>query len=666
MARRVPETLADYLVIAISPALIMLLVGSLMFFLVEVFYQGQYQLRLLWVMAMFVMAIVCIARISMEEGNGYAAIYALPLAVVVGLALVTFVQVQGPLASISPLINWGLMALVWWSSHKLTWDCTLIDDSQDASGAGLLQQMGWSDEGNGADNAAPAPPAADAEATTAVGATPDPRWWLQMFERDRRPHTPGVWVVYFSLAALPLYGIGGWFIPSDDLDLRRRTFWLMVVYVASGLALLLSTSFLGLRKYLRLRRLEMPAEMAATWVGLGVALIVGTLVVAALLPRPSSEYSIAHVLVFDSPDREASDYGFGPEGAEKSSDDGGQSAESQEGQQAQNEGGGQGEPKSGSQGENNSEGAGDDGSSGSDGNSGKGKAKGGKSGGKGDGKSANGDGENGDAENSDSQNGDSEGGKSPKGKKNKGGKGKKGETAEGADEGSKGKQDSDEQESSQAQDKSRESNSGSSSSSDNDEANQSSNSSATQSATRFLSQVSGWAGTLVKGLFYVALIIVGAFLAWKYREQLAAAWKKLLDELRELWAKWFGAKTVTDAAVAEAIMAARPRPFSDFADPFASGMAARWPLQQLVTYSFTALEAWGREHGCPREAGQTPHEFAAALGERHASLAREARHLADLYSHIAYAPKSIASANIEPLRLLWQKMVAAQPVFAGT
>jgi hypothetical protein len=62
MSRRAPETLADYLVVAICPALIMLLVGSLMYFLVEVFYQGEYRGRLLWVMAMFVLGIVGIAR----------------------------------------------------------------------------------------------------------------------------------------------------------------------------------------------------------------------------------------------------------------------------------------------------------------------------------------------------------------------------------------------------------------------------------------------------------------------------------------------------------------------------------------------------------------------------------------------------------------------------
>ena len=53
-------TLADYMIIAISPALIMALVGSLVFFLIELFYQGQYQSRLQWVFACFVMAAVLI------------------------------------------------------------------------------------------------------------------------------------------------------------------------------------------------------------------------------------------------------------------------------------------------------------------------------------------------------------------------------------------------------------------------------------------------------------------------------------------------------------------------------------------------------------------------------------------------------------------------------
>ena len=68
MARRLQKTLVDYLVIAISPALIITLIGSLVFFLLAVFYQGNFQLRLHYVFALFIIGAVLISRISIEQG----------------------------------------------------------------------------------------------------------------------------------------------------------------------------------------------------------------------------------------------------------------------------------------------------------------------------------------------------------------------------------------------------------------------------------------------------------------------------------------------------------------------------------------------------------------------------------------------------------------------
>ena len=49
MASNKPKkTLGDYVTIAISPVLIMAMVGSLTFFLIEVFYAGQYSSQLKW------------------------------------------------------------------------------------------------------------------------------------------------------------------------------------------------------------------------------------------------------------------------------------------------------------------------------------------------------------------------------------------------------------------------------------------------------------------------------------------------------------------------------------------------------------------------------------------------------------------------------------------
>src|SRR5262249_23137892 len=94
-------------------------------------------------------------------------------------------------------------------------------------------------------------------------------WWAryQRFhsEQKKKPHTPGVWVVYFSLAALPLFGLGQAQIPAEETARRASAFWLLCIYVASGLGLLLTTSFLGLRRYLRQRKLNMPKAITAAW-----------------------------------------------------------------------------------------------------------------------------------------------------------------------------------------------------------------------------------------------------------------------------------------------------------------------------------------------------------------------------------------------------------------
>ena len=46
------------------------------------------------------------------------------------------------LASFSFIINCGLIALIWWCAHKLTWDCTMIDETEPSSGEGLLDAAG--------------------------------------------------------------------------------------------------------------------------------------------------------------------------------------------------------------------------------------------------------------------------------------------------------------------------------------------------------------------------------------------------------------------------------------------------------------------------------------------------------------------------------------------
>lgn len=680
MPRRAPQTLADFMVVGISPALVMFMVGSLLWFLTIVFYQGDYGWRLLMVHAFFIMGAVGVTRISMEEGAAYAALFAAPLALAVAVAYVSFVKVEGALAPISPLINLALEAVIWFSAHKLTWDCTLIDDSQDSSKQGLLQAMGWDRvEGEIAPppTGAPADEMSDADSVShdldvSTSREVQVFTWLQsFFVPDKRPHTPGVWIVYFSLAALPLFGIGQWFIPSERVDLRRDAFWLLVVYVACGLGLLLNTSFLGLRRYLRQRNLLMPTEMAATWLGVGVTMILAVLLVVWLLPRPSAEYSVSQLDMFKSKPLDPSRWGWGKDGAEQSGRQSKKPASGSGGQksdQAQSSKNGNSKSQTSGKGKGKQEGSGkgDDGKSPS-----QDKSQGGKSsGGKGTGKNQSRDGSKNQESGSDGQKGD---GKSGDKNNSKNGHEQKpfdkndSQPADAKSSDSKSeslKKDSGKSDGQSSQESSQDS----SASQPEDSASQQDDSTSSDASNppssepprniempQWLLNLSPTVAQILQWIFYGLIAVTIVVIAWIYRAQIAAAWKRLLDELRDLWARWFGGQQPATAA-AVVPMAAPPRAFATYADPFVSGLAGRASLAELVRYTFEALEAWGREHNAPRATGQTAHEYAREVGQIHEPLAREVRVLAELYGQLAYAQGAIRQANMEPLRSLWQQM----------
>jgi hypothetical protein len=325
------KTLADIVVIAISPGLIMALVGSLVFFLAEVLYVGQYQGSLLWILFFFVFGAVLVARISIEYDAGRATLYGLILGGLAWIGMFRYVEYPAGTfaADFGWAINLGLLAVIWWSSHKLTWDCTMIDDAQDASGTGLMQAAGL--EGD-ADSSKPKPKRGKKKDSDLAA------WWrrYQQYreEQKARPQAPGVWVVYFSLAALPLYGLGQSLIPPADQERRRYVFWLMSVYVASGLGLLLTTCFLGLRRYLRQKKVQMPAAMTGVWLTLGAALILGFLVVGTFLPRPAAEYALIE-LPWRAGSKERDASRFAKRGDETGKDEGRRGGKEKQGDDAQ-------------------------------------------------------------------------------------------------------------------------------------------------------------------------------------------------------------------------------------------------------------------------------------------------------------------------------------------
>jgi hypothetical protein len=306
---KLQPTALDYMTVVLSPALIMGLVGSLVFFLLEVFYRadGPFKPRLQWILAFHVFGIVLAARVSMQgDGAARSTLYSLALSALTYLGMQSFVEYPPEVRPLSFLINLALVGVVWWCSHRLVWDCTHVDDDDASSAEGLLQAAGIEGE-PGAD----APPEADTKGR--------PLGWAARYQQWRasrsRAHVLGVWVVYFSLAALPIFGLGQALVPLADEARRRTTFWLMTAYVGCGLGLLLTTCFLGLRRYLRQRGVAMPARTTAAWAVTGLALLGALLLVGALLPRPYSEYPWASSFA-RSPQRKPSQAGQGGTGVQ--------------------------------------------------------------------------------------------------------------------------------------------------------------------------------------------------------------------------------------------------------------------------------------------------------------------------------------------------------------
>jgi hypothetical protein len=168
----------------------------------------------------------------------------------------------------------------------------------------------------------------------------------------------------------------------------------------------------------------------------------------------------------------------------------------------------------------------------------------------------------------------------------------------------------------------------------------------------------GFLASLLRLALFLGTVAVMAWFAWRSRSELLDAWRQLCREWAAFWARLRGGRAAaTDVPVAASHLPVERR-FAEFADPFASGLAQTVSSGELVAYSFAALEAWGRERGCPRAAGQTPLEFARDLGVQQTGVAVEVLAVADLYCQHLYAGGSLPASAGPALRRFWQRLHA--------
>ena len=254
------------------PACIMGLVGSLVYFLIDLrslYFPGGSGL-LKYVFFFYIIGTVLINRIRAMLGLGTSAAYSLFLGAAVLLFLVVFSRSIGPITGgrtaegQALAINVLVMGLIWFMCDRLTKSCHIGEDD-DTMAQGLVSGIAWQ-------RRTKTPPAETEE--------------LDFKETMPRKH-PGMAVVYFSCMSLIFFGAGLRLIPAEESWVRTKTFWCMVVYIFCAFSLLMLTSFSGLRHYFRKRKLAVPVRIAAFWLGFGWIVAIIVLMVADIFPQPT-------------------------------------------------------------------------------------------------------------------------------------------------------------------------------------------------------------------------------------------------------------------------------------------------------------------------------------------------------------------------------------------
>lgn len=622
MAKRIRPSASDLAVAAISPALIVLMLSSLVSFFLLCIAGGQYAWRTSYVWFMFILGAVFIARLAIEASRAYTTIYALLLGAASFLVLTRFHSVDLPSGALAGMLQLMVIGGIWWIADRVTFNCTLIDEDRDDSGRGLL------------DAATPTDPAGVVAGQVA----------RQRDRRRRRGQRPGVSVLWLTVAALPLFSLGSWRLPPDSASVAVAKACLGV-FLATAMMLLVTTSFLSTRRYLRQRQLAMPQRVAVAWLTAGAALVIALVSASFLVPLPGRWLAQRSAqIAAASPDQwlDASRWGWGDQPGRQTSPQDRTVTESSSaehepspamdgGDQQQSSASGDRSPSNNHRSHSSSEGAESHGDAGPASRSG--------------GDSSGGDGRQpsqasqGDAAQPDNRSQTQQAASQTQldtGSAQQAASDASGGSADSAGEG---------ESPATAADQAASSADAPPADAPSAESQRINGSAVTQQPPQPSSLLSRPSVSLRSLL--VASLLAGLLLyLWWFRRVIAVWWSQLLEWLRRRPAE----RTMATPDGVPPDSCAPPRPFASFTHP----SLAQLPPRQAIIETFFATEAWYREAGRPRLPHETPYDFArrlAALDRRAAPLLPR---LAEAYGRMAYAQAQARSADLEVVDAVWR------------
>lgn len=692
-----------------APLLIFIMISSLAQFFVLLFYEGGFGSRVSWILLMFTMGSVALARLSIEQSREYSIGYAIALGIAAFVVMTGFVS--------NPIANLFILGLIGYLSDLIVHDCTLIDEDEDSSGQGLIdagrvfvKQKKETYEKSKSPSGQLSGDSSGAENNS-------------QSESDKRQvvtakHQPGRTIFYLALAALPLFGFGQFFLQNDRAWASSLVY--LAFYLFSSLSLLVTTSFLGLRRYLRQRNADMPKNVSVAWLAGGVGLIAIVLLIAYLAPLPGQALaSFEAPKWLTSPDQSASSLGWGGEGADESDSDSAQTPDDPkpEGKQTQGTKDNKNSPGEKTLGDQNaankdskqappSEEQSDQGKPGQSGQSSsqskssekqsdktppqknsqsnsknksqqssqqqqqqsqskdqesqsQSKARGQKDSqsqsqapkdAPSEKSSKSNDDEQSDAQQSDAQQSDARENENSDSKQDS--RSKQDERSDREENERSEKNSDDRNDNGDADNKASENESDQQNKDAERERQDSSRAdSATSSPPKEKPSSPPSMGSFFSGIvslikFLLFAVMLVIVLVFLWNNwAMIAAW----------WANLFGTtspKQQSAIPVAERAPGVPPRPFSSFRNPFGVESDPR----QIVVVTFQAFEAWMRERGSARERDETPDEFVRRIQSQPSTLSGPARRLADAYNRVVYGRGNAGEKDLEAAKQLWQTM----------
>ncbi len=306
------RTATDYLVDVLTPMMIFVMVGSVIFFLLDVryVYTAVHDANLRFVALAFVMGVVALNRLIARDGSDESVLYGFALAGAIGMY--TFAttgaydvgSVTRNFMNSSPYLATGfnmlIVAFIWWLTNRLMHECC-VDENRSAGDIGIMTgtarrfQRAIAREKT-SDDSLFVRKTKDPVLSLNVVEAYDPTDWKEPAKKksagpvaaNKRlsKRHPGVSIFYFSVPVLAIFAFGLRIVQHGGRPMILSGHLYMGIYVTAALMLLMLTSLGGLRQYFRIRYVQLPPMLGPFWVGLGVVMIAMVLLGAMRMPRP--------------------------------------------------------------------------------------------------------------------------------------------------------------------------------------------------------------------------------------------------------------------------------------------------------------------------------------------------------------------------------------------